>query len=268
MVIDFHVHCFPDKLAERAVSGLAEIANLKNASSGTAADLIEKMDQWKIDHAVVLNIATNPKQQRNVNDFAIETNRLYKGRLTALGSIHPDSDESVIEEEMRRLSDAGIPGLKLHPDYMRTVFDDAKFKPILKLCCEYGMFVTIHAGFDLISPDLIHAPPEVILKVISEFPELKLIAAHMGGNEMWDDVERLLVGENVYFDTSLACVFGLDRRQAERMILNHDPTRILFGSDCPWCGGDASFDYLNSLEISAEVKSMILHGNAERLLGV
>ena len=30
----------------------------------------------------------------------------------------------------------------------------------------------------------------------------KLVLAHMGGLNFWDDVEKYLVGENVYFDTA------------------------------------------------------------------
>lgn len=267
MVIDFHTHCFPDKLAERAVSQLAASAaseNITNETDGTVSDLIHKMDEWKIDRSVVLNIATNPKQQENVNNFAIETNRLYSDRLTALGSVHPDSEN--IKDEIIRLKDNGINGIKLHPDYMKTLIDDDKFKPIFKLCCEYDMFVIIHAGFDVISPDLIHAPPEKILKVITEFPSLKLISAHMGANKMWDQTEKYLIGKNVYIDTSMACVFDLSKKQAERMIKSHDPSKILFASDAPWCAADKSLEYLNSLELSDDLKEMILHENAEKLL--
>jgi Predicted metal-dependent hydrolase of the TIM-barrel fold len=63
-------------------------------------------------------------------------------------------------------------------------------------------------------------------------------------------------------------VFGLDKRKAERMILNHDPEKILFGSDCPWCGGNASCDYMNSLSLPSKIKEMILHKNAEKLIGI
>ena len=38
MVIDFHVHCFPDKLASRAVSQLAECAGIPARLNGTICD--------------------------------------------------------------------------------------------------------------------------------------------------------------------------------------------------------------------------------------
>lgn len=264
MIIDFHTHCFPDTLAERAVAKLAALAEIPNETDGTVSDLICKLDDWEIDRAVVLNIATNVKQQENVNTFAIETKRLYGDRLFPLGSLHPSS--SRMREDMIRLKENGIHGIKLHPDYMRTTIDDEKFHPVFALCCEYDMFVIIHAGFDVVSPDFIHATPRRILSVLRTFPTLKLIAAHMGANACWDDVEHDLVGKNIYFDTSLGCVYGLAPAQAKRILENHDPDKLLFGSDAPWCKSSTSRDYIESLELSTMLKEKIFHENAERLL--
>ena len=71
MVIDFHTHCFPDKLAERAVGQLSRVGGgLMPYSDGTLDGLRRQMAQHNIDISVVLNIATKPEQQTNVNNFA------------------------------------------------------------------------------------------------------------------------------------------------------------------------------------------------------
>ena len=78
MIIDFHTHCFPDALAEKALGKLSAIGNLPTHSDGTAAGTLAKMDACGIDRAVVLNIATNDRQTANVNRFAIETSSGFK----------------------------------------------------------------------------------------------------------------------------------------------------------------------------------------------
>ena len=108
MIIDFHTHAFPDKVAEKAIPKLASIGGIDCFGNGTVASLVSRMDEWGVDRAVVLNIATHPKQQTNVNNFAIEINSTHE-RLYALGSIHPDSEN--IADEARRLADAGIRGI-------------------------------------------------------------------------------------------------------------------------------------------------------------
>ena len=63
MVIDFHTHCFPDKLAERAVGQLSRVGGgLMPYSDGTLDGLRRQMAQHNIDMSVVLNIATKPEQ--------------------------------------------------------------------------------------------------------------------------------------------------------------------------------------------------------------
>lgn len=85
---------------------------------------------------------------------------------------------------------------------------------------------------------------------------------------LWDDVERMLVGHpNIWLDTSLAAPFELDRVKAKRMLENHDPEHILFGSDFPWFTPKEALEYLSSLELSDKLMKMICSENAIRLLG-
>ena len=72
----FHTHCFPDKLAPRAMAVLAENAEKFGSvphTDGTAAGAEKLLRRAGIDGALVCNIATNPRQEHNVNSFAIET---------------------------------------------------------------------------------------------------------------------------------------------------------------------------------------------------
>lgn len=264
MIIDFHTHAFPDKVAEKAIPKLSGIGGIEPCRDGTVSSLLAGMDAWHIDRAVILNIATNPKQQTNVNNFAIEINSTSE-RLYALGSINPDSDN--IASEARRLADAGIRGIKIHPDYMGVTVDDGKFDAVYRECIDNDLFVVTHSGWDFISPDFIHCTPERICRVLEKFPALKLVAAHMGANKQWDDVERLLIGKNLWIETSLAPMFELDGSQCARMLKNHDPDKILFGSDCPWYRMDSEAAYVESLELSDALKRKLYYENALALLG-
>jgi len=265
LTIDFHTHAFPDAVAAKAIPKLAGIGGIDCFGDGTIRSLEERMREWGVDRAVVLNIATNPRQQTNVNNFAIEINTNHPS-LYALGSIHPASD--CIASEAKRLRDAGIRGIKLHPDYMETPIDDEAYDPIFAACVENDLFVVTHSGWDFISPDFIHCTPERIVRVMEKFPSLRLVAAHMGANQQWDEVERLLVGrENLWIETSLAPMFHLDKGQAVRILTNHDPSRLLFGSDFPWYRMDEERAYLESLALPAALWEKISSGNALQLLG-
>ncbi len=264
MLIDFHTHAFPEKIAEKALHQLAERAKMTPETDGTVTGLLEKMGMWRVDKAVICNIATNAKQQKSVNDFAIETYNNHREKLVPLGSVHPDSE--TIPEDMERIHRAGIPGIKLHPDYMLRSFDDPAYSRILDTAVQMDMFVLIHAGFDVYSPEKIHATVENILTVTARHPMLKLICAHYGNNFLWDSAEAKLTGKNIWIDTSMGCREGLSPAQAKRILEKHDSQKILFGSDCPWCSSLENVSYIESLGLSDTLLEKIFYKNALALL--
>ena len=60
--IDFHVHAFADKIAERTIQTLAKTAKETPATNGTLSDTKNHMQAWGIDGFALLSIATKPTQ--------------------------------------------------------------------------------------------------------------------------------------------------------------------------------------------------------------
>ena len=72
MLIDFHTHCFPEKIAKKAMETLSFASGgAIPFHDGTFSDLKRLMHESKVDKFCIMNIATNIKQQKAVNDFAI-----------------------------------------------------------------------------------------------------------------------------------------------------------------------------------------------------
>lgn len=265
MIIDFHTHAFPEKIASRALNILKDKINIEPFTDGTVEGLINKMDQWGVDTSVICNIATNPRQQKNVNDFAIDSLK-HSPRIIPLGSINPESDN--VEAELERLKSNGIKGIKIHPDYMGHDIDERIFDPVFDVCASHDMFVITHAGFDVCSPDHIHATPDMILRVINRHPGLKLIAAHNGGNFMYDEVLEKLCGKEVWIDTSFAIKRPGDDDLIREVLLSHDSDKILFGSDTPWASPRTTADFLEDLGLSSAFLDKIFEKNARLLLQI
>ena len=123
MIIDFHTHAFPETLAERVMSKLSyEGGGLVPQTDGTAESLKKEMLSDGVDISVVLSIATNPKQQTNVNNFAAEIND--EKSIFAFGSVHPDAENAL--EELERIKAMGMKGVKFHPEYQNFFADDEK----------------------------------------------------------------------------------------------------------------------------------------------
>lgn len=265
MIIDAHTHCFPDRLAERAIAKLAATSSIQPAADGTLKGLLQKMNEDGIAQAVICHIATNPRQQDSVNRFAVEINGFAGGRICSLGSVHPDSEN--IEETVASLKAAGLHGIKLHPDYMQTMVDDMRFDPIFGACEEMDMPVVIHAGYDPVSPELIHAAPARIAAVLDRHRKLKLVAAHMGACRQSSEVEKYLIGRDVYIDTSIS-LLEMEPEAAVRMLTHHAADRILFASDSPWSSALDTYRYLKGLALGAELEEKIFCQNARRLFSL
>lgn len=270
-IIDFHTHAFPDALAPRAIAQLtinAAESGYTPLTDGTLSGLIASMDKAGISRSVVCNIATTPRQMKKVNDFANVSK--CDSRLIPLGSVNPYATEGEIETELDRLKAAGIPGIKIHPDYMKMEIDSPAFTPIFKACEERNLFVITHAGFDPVEPNHVHCSPDMVLRVMDRHPDLKLVVAHAGGFDREREVLEKLCGAPVWLDTSLCAIRRA--RSAEwgalcaDILRNHAPDRILFATDTPWSDPAAEIAFVRSLGLSDEITDGILGGNAQRLL--
>ena len=156
MVIDFHTHVFPDKIAPRAIEKLSDASGgLYPYTDGTADGLASRMRESGVDVSVVLSIATNAHQQKSVNDFAATLNA--RTEFVAFGSVHPTAPDAL--EELDRIASLGLRGVKLHPDYQGFDADDDKMIPIYKRISSLGLFTVFHAGVDLASRPLTARPP-------------------------------------------------------------------------------------------------------------
>ena len=98
MLIDFHVHCFNEKIAEKAISVLEERAGIAPYTRGLISQTTALFDKWGVDKGVLLPIATKPSQQKVINDWAAAQDG---GRFISFGSVHPDAED--LTEELDRI---------------------------------------------------------------------------------------------------------------------------------------------------------------------
>ncbi|MDR2648044.1 MAG: amidohydrolase [Oscillospiraceae bacterium] len=262
MTIDFHTHCFPDTLASRAMARLVPASGAREPYyDGSYTGMLACLDGFEVDEAVVLNIATNPKQQRSVNEFAVTCDRTP--RLHGFGSVHPFAPNAL--DELDWIKAQGLKGIKLHPDYQGFSVDDPQVFPIYDKAMELGLIVVFHAGMDIGLPDPIRCAPRALASVLPRFAGGTVVAAHFGGYACWNDVLRYLCGKEVYLDTSYAArkmppPFGRAIYEA------HGASKLLFGSDLPWADPRDEAYFLTLLGAPQDEINAILGGNARRLL--
>ena len=263
MVIDFHTHAFPDKIAPRAIEKLSDASGgLYPYTDGTADGLRRRMKESGVDLSVVLSIATNAHQQRSVNDFAAEIDR--REGLIAFGSVYPHAPDALLEVE--RIADMGLRGIKLHPDYQGFDVDDEKMIPLYKKISSLGLITVFHAGVDYGFAPPYGCMPHQLERALEWF-SAPVIAAHWGGIQCGEAVLQHLCGKDVYFDVSFG--YGMmPKYYAQRILEEHGAQRLLFGTDSPWHTATMERRLLDSLDLSDSDRRLIYCDNAKKLLGI
>lgn len=263
MLIDFHSHAFPERIANRAIKNLSHASGgLIPQTDGTLESLKSEMKKDGVDLAVVLGIATNPAQQTNVNNFAAEMNK--EESVVAFGSVHPYAHDAL--EELERIKELGLKGVKLHPEYQEFFVDDERMKPIYKKISQLGLITLFHAGQDYGYNEPFRCMPEGLARALSWF-DAPVVAAHWGGVGCGKEVVKHLCGRDIWFDLS----FGYGRMPksfAQEIADRHTPDRLLFGSDMPWHRPSWEMRLVESLDLSVEDKEKIYYKNALKLLGI
>lgn len=268
MVIDAHTHIFPEQLAKKAVGSLlksSEEASFKAFSDGTLKGLLKSMKDALIDYSVVLPIATKIDQFKPILDWILEE-REKNPSLIFLASIHPKDPQ--FEKNLDLIAKKGFKGIKLHPQFQSFNADDKELYPFYEAVIKRKLFLHFHAGIDVSFLDSDAASIQRFAHIISDFPDLKLVLAHAGGVEDWENTYTVLKSRNVYFDISFAIQALKDEHPFLTKLCREKGDFALFGTDSPWRDQKTDLEIFKSLSsLSQEQKEKILYKNALKLLG-
>ena len=271
MLIDAHVHLFPERLA-LAVRTWFENHAWPVIYVDALAPLVTRLLEGGVTHMVALPYAHKPGMARAFNDFTAQLAKRHP-QVVPCATVFPgeDDEEAILDEALGSL---GCRGLKVHCHVMKLAADDRRFDPVWKAAARYDVPVVIHAGkepaFEGYGADVRALSGAARMRrVLERFPDTKVIVPHLGANEF--DAFEALLGEfpNLYLDTAMAIGRYLDARPDLQLLARH-PERILYGSDYP----NLPYEWTRELEVIRgmalpdEARQLILAGNAARLFKV
>ena len=265
-VIDAHVHLYPDSLAPKVVPMLSGRFGNAPAFDGTVAGCAANAAEAGIVMSVNLPVATTPDHVGHTNSFWSQyASKGYDGKspVISLAALHPKMPDAA--DEVCNIARMGFAGIKFHPEYQNFRFIDACIDDIWAAMSENGLVAYLHAGGERVFVPPFHSTPSEILELHRRFPKLKIVAAHLGGFGMWDEVEETLIDEEVFLDLSHT-FFWMPHERIFRMIKAHGAHRILFGTDAPWqCPADILAAFLN-LPLTDKEQRQICYETARHLL--
>jgi predicted TIM-barrel fold metal-dependent hydrolase len=212
--------------------------------------ILDRMDAAGVDMAMVCSLA-----QRIENDFIIDLVKAHPQRLFGFGQVMPQADDAL--DEIARIAEAGLSGLKLHPSmHGYHVADHGLLDPVFEACAKYKMPVLINALDDAF------CAPLAIEEIARNHPNVPTIIAHMGA--VWNVPEAIIVAErheHIYLETSATLLADVRRAYARL-----GPKKIVMGSE--WPGSDFDLERMKIRKAIADEtdRALIEGGNMARIL--
>jgi predicted TIM-barrel fold metal-dependent hydrolase len=301
-VIDAHVHTYKTpEIGLQALSGFDA-----SGCCGTPEELVPIMQDAGVRQAVQCNMtparsmfeaalgeipadqveAARPALLEKISDRIRRRNEWTcqmaqeQPGLVAFLSVDPImGQEAMLTELLDRIDNLGARGLKIHPGEGRFFPDDPSLGPIYEAMVERSLPVISHGGLDIANPNPSYTRPAAFAGVAQQYPDLKLVIAHLGNNFFDESVQMAAKYPNIFFDTS-AVIPGdkdgeplikdnaLSNTGAVELIRKIGVERVMFGSDYPWFHPLWDLKRFLKLDFSKDEKQALLAGNAERILGL
>jgi len=257
MIIDIHYHLMnegwdPDKLYLSATKlfeksfGTSSEEKIKQMLSSfwdpSGEKAIQFLDKAGIDKSTLLVVDWGvglgepeiPIEEQNM--ICAQTAKQHTDRLIPFAGIDPRR-KNAVELLKKCVEEWDMKGLKLHPD-VGYYPDDESFYPFYGKVSEYKIPILSHTGPMFGALKSKYTQPVYLDAVLADFPEINIIAAHMGFC-WWPEVA--VIGQakpNLY-----GCLTGwqMDAKKdyenfcrTLRCILDKmGPDRVLFGTDGP-----------------------------------
>lgn len=282
MIIDFHTHTFPKSISLKALESLSINGHVKYFTDGTVEKLEAGMKEYGVDYSVNLPVMTKESQVSSVNDNLIrQKDELFEKGIITFGGLHPLFEN--YRDEIKKLAAAGIKGIKLHPAFQGMQINDIAYKRVIAAISEAGMVTITHCGLDVGFMDHNYATVKELIDLIDDVKPEKLVLAHMGGWQAWDEVCSDLAGAKVWLDTAyslgpvnprpgdeekMLLKYNLDEAGFTKIVRKHGAENIVFATDSPWAMQGEYISFVNNTELTDEEKNCIFSKNAMKLLGI
>jgi predicted TIM-barrel fold metal-dependent hydrolase len=271
MVVDAHVHLFPDRLAEAVRRWFGEHAWDIRYRIGVD-EAVRTLREGGIDRCVVLPYAHKPGMAAALNDFTRELARAWPEVVPCCTAFPGEEGiERLLDEA---LGEQGFRGVKIHSHVMRVAPDDARLDPVWRACARHRRPVVIHCGREPASAGYgtdvrALSGADRLRRALSRHPDAICVVPHLGMDEPAAFEALLDQFENLYLDTTMA-ISGFFPDPPDLDILRRRPDRILYGTDFPnlpyeW---DRELRVIRALRLPPADEARILGGNAVRLFDI
>jgi predicted TIM-barrel fold metal-dependent hydrolase len=279
MIVDVHTHVFwPEHdFGPRLNADLAR-CGVDPATWGDVAERHLTITKTA-DVAIVFGIQGAATGWNVLNYWVAAHVARAPERLIFFASVDPAQAD--YREQLERCHrELGCKGLKLAPIYQGVHPLDQRYRDLYAYCQKHGLPVLIHMATTFSSGiPLEYARPVHMDQVARDFPDLKIIMAHLGHPWEGETIAVIRRNHNVYADLSALYYRPWQFYNSMRLLVEYrSEAKVLFGSDFPFTTTEDSLNGVRGLNtvlgqsglprVPETVIEDIIHRDALSLLGL
>jgi len=256
MIVDCHTHVWesPHQLGRIADSARAAVPRPAGAeperNNGIDANVERHLASAEpVDKTIVLGFKSHYLGADIPNAYVADYVRSHPDKLIGFAGIDPSRAVEARDEMKRARETLGLKGVAIAPAAQDVHPTSTEAMKVYARAADLAMPILFHHGLHFSRESKMeYARPVLLDEVAREFPDLKLVIAHMG--DPWAEETVVLLGkhEHVYANIS-----GLLEHPFHAYLAllsayqNGVMEKLLFGSDFPYTSAAACIESLYSI---------------------
>jgi uncharacterized protein len=230
----------------------------------TAEQFIQMMDEAGVGR-VMLSAWHRPGKWVISNDTVAAMVGQYPQRLCGVAAVNLEKPVEAVHELERAVKELGFKALRVVPWLWNRPPNDKFYFPLYVKCIELNIpFCTQVGHTGPLMPSETGRPIPYLDEVALTFPELRIVAGHIG--HPWTD-EMIGVAwkhENVFIDTS-AYLPRYYPPQLVHYLKTYGQDKVLFGTNFPQLSFTKCVQQVHAMNLPDEIQTKFLSGNARRV---
>ncbi|GAB3830828.1 amidohydrolase family protein [Kribbella italica] len=202
------------------------------------------------------------------NDEVADFVAQYPDRLVGVASVDLREPMNAVRELRRAVGERGLRALRVVPWVWGLPPNDRRYYPLYAECVELGIpFCTQVGHTGPLRTSETGRPIPYLDDVALEFPELTIVAGHIGYPWTAEMIALATKYPNVHIDTSAYTV----RRYPPELVTylrTNGRHKVLFGTNYPMITAEKALSDLTTLDLDPETTNLFLSANARRVFGL
>lgn len=228
---------------------------------------VAAMDEAGVDIGL-LSAWASPEGWLITNDQVAEVCRRYPQRLVGVGSVDLRRPMDAVREVRRCVEELCFRAIRVIPWLWNLPPNDRRYYPVYVACLELDVPFCLQVGHaGPLRPSEPGRPIPYLDDVALEFPDLRIVAGHIGFPWTAEMISLATKYPNVFIDTS---AYTVRRYPSELMayLRGHGRHKVLFGSNYPMISPARCLEHFDDLGLDDETTGLFLSGNARRVFGL